>query len=308
MPAMAVESGPAAGVVAAALVARQTGRAEPALVRHGRHHGQGEPDPRRPVRDHAGIRGRRRIEQQPLDERHRPSDPRIRDRSGRGVGRRRLDCLGRPRRSAARRPEERRRRSRARSATPAAAPSRRSPTATCCSAISTRARCSPATCPSIMRPPRPPIAQAARRAARRRSRARPRPPSSMSSTMPWRKCSRSSPCNAATIRAISCSRPSAGRDRCMPPRSRASSASPRSSARRSRAPSRRSASIGTDLEARLRAHSLRHDRDRRSRARLEAAFAALETQGRRHARPRRRRAGAAALRALGRCALRAPIL
>ena len=43
-------------------------------------------------------------------------------------------------------------------------------------------------------------------------------------------------------------------------------------------------------------------------AALEAAFAALEAQGGGHARPRRRRAGAAAVRALGRCALRAPVL
>ena len=129
---------------------------QPALLRHGRHHRQGQPDPRRPVRDHAGIRGRRRRQRQPLDARHRPSDPRAGDRSGRGVGRRRLDRLGRPRRRAARRPEERRRRARARCATAAAAPSRPSPTAICCSAISTRARCSPATCRSITRRPKPP--------------------------------------------------------------------------------------------------------------------------------------------------------
>ena len=111
MPAMAVESGPAAGVVAAALVARQTGRPQPALLRHGRHHRQGQPDPQRPVRDDARVRGRRRRQRQPLDARHRPSDPRARHRPGRGVGRRRLDRLGRPGRRAARRPAERRRRS-----------------------------------------------------------------------------------------------------------------------------------------------------------------------------------------------------
>ena len=52
--------------------------AQPSLVRHGRHHGQGQPDPRRPVRDHARVRGRRRLEPQPLDARHRPPDPRVR--------------------------------------------------------------------------------------------------------------------------------------------------------------------------------------------------------------------------------------
>ena len=49
MPAMAVESGPAAGVVAAALRGAPNRASRPALVRHGRHHRQGEPDPRRPV-------------------------------------------------------------------------------------------------------------------------------------------------------------------------------------------------------------------------------------------------------------------
>ena len=67
---------------------------EPALLRHGRHHRQSEPDPRRPLRNHAGIRGRRRIEHDAVDERNRPSDPRAGDRSRRGVGRRRLDRLG----------------------------------------------------------------------------------------------------------------------------------------------------------------------------------------------------------------------
>ena len=60
-------------------------------------------------------------------------------------------------------------------------------------------------------------------------------------------------------------------------------------------------------EARLRAHALHHHRDRRSgrrRSRLRGARA----RGRRHARSRRRRARAAALRALGRCALRAAVL
>ena len=68
MPAMAVESGPAAGVVAAALVARQTGRldllsfdmggttAKASLIRGGQY----ETTP--------GIRGRRRLQQLALDD------------------------------------------------------------------------------------------------------------------------------------------------------------------------------------------------------------------------------------------------
>ena len=114
MPAMAVESGPAAGVVAAALVARQTGRrdllsfdmggttAKASLIRDGQY----ETTP-----DYEVGGG---IEHDALDERHRPSDPRAGDRPCRSLGRRRLDRLGRPGRRAARRPEERRRRSRPR--------------------------------------------------------------------------------------------------------------------------------------------------------------------------------------------------
>ncbi len=59
MPAMAVESGPAAGVIAASLAGRQLGAAESDLVRHGRHDGEGERDRRRRSRGDRGIRGRR---------------------------------------------------------------------------------------------------------------------------------------------------------------------------------------------------------------------------------------------------------
>ena len=47
MPAMVVESGPAAGVIAAALAGRQLGRPNLISLRYGRHHGQGQRD-RRP--------------------------------------------------------------------------------------------------------------------------------------------------------------------------------------------------------------------------------------------------------------------
>ena len=60
MPAMAVESGPAAGVIAAALVGRQARPRPRDLVRHGRHHRQGEPDRARADQHHVGVRGRRR--------------------------------------------------------------------------------------------------------------------------------------------------------------------------------------------------------------------------------------------------------
>ena len=143
--------------------------AQSPLVRHGRHHRQGQPDPRRPVRDDARIRGRRRGERQPLDARHRPSDPCAGDRSGRGVGGRRLDRLGGPGglpcASVRRAPAP----IRAPPATRAAAASRRSPTATWCSAISTRDRCWQATCRSIMRRPRRPWPAAGRAAGRGRA-------------------------------------------------------------------------------------------------------------------------------------------
>ena len=60
MPAMAVESGPAAGVVAAQLAGAQLGLAQSDFVRHGRHDGEGEPDRRRRDHGNSRIRGRRR--------------------------------------------------------------------------------------------------------------------------------------------------------------------------------------------------------------------------------------------------------
>ena len=60
-------------------------------------------------------------------------------------------------------------------------------------------------------------------------------------------------------------------------------------------------------QARLRAHRLHHHRERQFCSAGGRVRCAGEG-GRRHARPGRRGAGAAALRALGRCALRAPVL
>ena len=177
-----------------------------------------------------------------LDERHRPSDPRAGDRSRRGLGRRRLDRLGRPRRRAARRPEERRRRSRARSAMRRGGTE---PTVTDCNLL--LGYLDKGSLLGGDLPHRSCSSRGRRRASGSPSRsasmcARPRPPSSTSSTTPWRKCSRSSPCNAATIRAISCWPPSAA-----PGPLHAAALAERArhrrgaSARRSRARSRRSA-------------------------------------------------------------------
>ena len=249
-----------------------------AVLRHGRHHRQGQPDPRRPVRDDAGVRGRRRRLEPAAAGCTAPAIrsacrsstwPRCRPAAARSPGWTGPAPCASARRAPAPIP--------APSATRAAAPSRPSPTATCCSAISTRARCSPATCPSTMRrPKRPsPSASPSRWASTRARRPR---PSSTSSITPWPRRSRSSRCSAATIRASSCWRPSAGRGRCMPPRWPPSSASPRSSARRSPAPSRRSASIGTDLK-RDYVRTVYTTTASADPAALEAVFAALETEG-----------------------------
>ena len=186
MPAMAVESGPAAGVVAAALVARQTGRldllsfdmggttAKASLIRGG--HYETTPD--------YEVGGG--LEHEPLDERNRSSDPRARDRSCRGLRRRRIDCVGGPGRRPARRPEERRRRSRAgvlrprrqradghglqppaRLPGPGIAARRRPPDRSCRSARQPSASGSPSRSPSMC--------------------ARRRPPSSTWSITRWRK-------------------------------------------------------------------------------------------------------------------------
>ncbi len=100
------------------------------LLRHGRHHRQGEPHSRGRADARARLL-RRRLRQ-------RPSGDAADDRRGRGRRRRRLDRLARRCRRTQGRPAERRRRSRARSATAAAAPSRPSPTPTWCWADSIR--------------------------------------------------------------------------------------------------------------------------------------------------------------------------
>ena len=87
------------------------GPAEPDLVRHGRHDGEGQRHRRRRGRGHRGIRGRRFRPRQSLDAWHRPSDPRAGDRSGGGQRRRRLDRMGRSRRRAEGRAAQCRRRS-----------------------------------------------------------------------------------------------------------------------------------------------------------------------------------------------------
>ena len=78
------------------------------LVRHGRHHREGERDRRRRGVGHRRIRSRRFGSRQSLDARHRPSDPRAGDRSRGGQRGRRLDRLGRSRRCVEGRAAQRR--------------------------------------------------------------------------------------------------------------------------------------------------------------------------------------------------------
>ena len=218
MPAMAVESGPAAGVVAAALVARQTGTpnllsfdmggttAKASLIRDGQYettpeyevgggssmtrwmNGTGHPI-RVPVIDLAEVSAGGgsiawvdRAGALRVGPKSAGADP--------GPG------LLRPRRQRA---DGHRLQSAARLSRQGLAARRRAPHRS-------------------WRPPKPPCATGSPSRSALMC-APPRPPSSTSSTTPWRKCSRSYPCSAATIRAISCSPPSAERDRCMPPRS-----------------------------------------------------------------------------------------
>ena len=226
MPAMAVESGPAAGVVAAALVARQTGRrdllsfdmggttAKASLIRDGHY----ETTPEYEVGGGSSMTRWMNGTGHPI----RVPVIDLAEVSAGGGSIAWVDRAGALRvgpKSAGADPG------------PACyARGGSEPTVTDCNlllgyldqAIAARRR--PRA--SIMRRPKPPCATGS--PSRSASICAPlRPRSSTWSTTPWRKCSRSYPCNAATIRAISCSPPSAGRDRCMPPRSPTSSASPR---------------------------------------------------------------------------------
>ena len=187
MPAMAVESGPAAGVVAAALVARQTGRsnllsfdmggttAKASLIRDGQY----ETTPEYEVGGGSSM-------SRWMNGTGHPIRVPVIDLAEVSAGRR-LDCLGRPRRRAARRPEERRRRSRPGVLRPRrhrADGHRLQPAARLSRpGIAARRRA----LRSIMRRPRPPCASGS--PSRSASMCAPlRPPSSTWSTTRWRKC------------------------------------------------------------------------------------------------------------------------
>jgi hypothetical protein len=86
MPAMTIESGPAAGVIAAALGSSRS--TKPDFLRHGRDDGQSEPDCKRRGFRHRRIRGRRRRAFEALVARHRAPHPGAGHRSRRSQRRR----------------------------------------------------------------------------------------------------------------------------------------------------------------------------------------------------------------------------
>ena len=275
MPAMAVESGPAAGVVAAALVARQTGRldllsfdmggttAKASLIRGGQYETTPEYEVGGGSSGTRWMNGTGHPIRVPVIDLAEVSAAAARSPGSTAPAR----CAS-ARRAPAPIP--------APCATPAAAPSRRSPTATSCSAIWTRiaARRRPADRSWGSRSRGPHAARRAargrcahrcgRRHRRRQSRDGGGPEDRVGAARP-----RSARFRARRLRrrrAAAC-----GRAR------RASSASPRSSARRSRAPSRRSAWSAPTSSATTCA-PFHHHRHRRSGS-LEAAFVALEREG-----------------------------
>ena len=137
-PIYTVESGGAAGIIAAGVVGRAHRCRPGALLRHGRHHGQDRHRPPRPPRYHARLPCRRKGRQR------RPApgtgvsrqDPG--GRPGRGGRGRRQHRVGRLRRGAPSGPG-RRARSRDRPATGGAEPSRPSPMPICSWGTSVRA-------------------------------------------------------------------------------------------------------------------------------------------------------------------------
>ena len=109
-PIHIIESGPAAGVVGGAELARRLGNLSLLTLRHGRHDGQGGARRRRPLPARELARGRRRHQRRgPAAERRRLSRACTRDRHRGGRRRRRQHRAPRRRRRVARRTRQRRR-------------------------------------------------------------------------------------------------------------------------------------------------------------------------------------------------------
>ena len=155
-------------------------RGPAAVLRHGRHDRQGVPHRARRAGADEHVRGGPHL---PLQEGLRVPGVGAVGRPRRDRRRRRQPRPHRPVRPAQGRPGVGRRRARTGVATAAAAPSRRSPTPTSCSACSTRATSSAATCRST--PAAPSGGRARSPRARPRHRRRPRRASTRSSTRTW---------------------------------------------------------------------------------------------------------------------------
>ena len=308
MPAMAVESGPAAGVVAAALVARQTGKpdllsfdmggttAKASLIRDGKY----ETTPEYEVGGGSSMTR--------FDERRRPSDPRAGDRSCRGLRRRRIDRLGRPGRRAARRTEERGRRARPGLLWPRRHRADRHrlqpPARLSRQAIAARRRAADRSCS---------------RRGRRATSGSPSRSASMCATAAAAVIDIVNHAMAEALKIVSVQRGHDPRDFAL---AAFGGAGPLHAAALAEElgiatvicppiPGAFSALglVGTRSAARLRAHRYTtRRRARRSVASARSGFRALEARRRRHARSRRRRRRAPPLRSLRRCALRRPIL
>ena len=152
-PVRMIESGPAAGALAAAWFAERAGPRPADQLRHGRHHRQGLPDRGPQAAGHRQLRGRSQVSVL-RGQRHAADHPL--DRHDRDRGRRRQHRLRRRPWPAEGRPAERRLRARARPATAGAARCRPSPTPTWCWACWTPTISSAATCRSTSRPPSAP--------------------------------------------------------------------------------------------------------------------------------------------------------
>ena len=226
MPAMAVESGPAAGVIAAALVGRRLGLDNVLSFDMGGTTAKASLIERGEINDDVGVRGRRQRQCAALAARHRASDPRAGHRPRRGQRGRRQHRVDRSGRRAARRPGERGRRAGPRvlrAGRHAAHGHRRRPGAGLPEPRRAARR-------RAARAPRP--RAGGHRGATSRGRSgsacsRRRPASSTWSTRAWPPRSASSRSSAATTRASSRWSPSAAPGPCTRRGSPRSSRSPR---------------------------------------------------------------------------------
>ena len=186
------------------VVRRAARRGPPAVLRHGRHHGQGLPDRTRRARPHEHVRGRPGV---PLQEGLGLPGLGAVGRPRRDRCRRRLDRPHRPLRPAQGRPRVGRCRTRPGVVRARRHASRRSPTPTSCSACSTPASFLGGDMPLDLAAAAGAL-DVGRRVARSRRRSTPPPASTRSSTRTWpprpgcTASSRASTCAASPLLAF----------------------------------------------------------------------------------------------------------